>query len=294
VTSGTAEISRVGVIGGGVMGSGIAEVCARHGLRVALVEATAELATAGRHRVERSTARAVERGKLTEAEAEAARSRITYGADLGALHEVDCVIEAATERLDLKRDLFQRIDAIAPDHALLGTNTSALPVMDIAAATRRPERVLGTHFFNPAPVMVLLELVRTIVTSDATVTEARQLGERLGKRVIVAQDRGGFVVNLLLVPYLNSAVRLLESGQASRDDIDEGMRSGCGHPMGPLQLLDQIGLDTALLVCDALHAEYAEPGYAAPPLLKRMVAAGFLGRKSGRGFYEYGPGPAAG
>ncbi len=183
-------------------------------------------------------------------------------------------------------ELFGRLDTIVPEHAILASNTSSLPIMEIARATHRPDRVIGTHFFNPAPVMKLLEVVRTIATSDQTLHETRALGEKLGKRVIVAQDRGGFIVNLLLIPFLNNAVRLYESGFATRDDIDEGMRLGCGHPMGPLQLLDYIGLDTALFVCDALYEEYAIRDYAAPPLLKRMVAAGYLGRKSGRGFYR--------
>jgi 3-hydroxybutyryl-CoA dehydrogenase len=184
-------------------------------------------------------------------------------------------------------ELFGKLDQIVPEHAILSSNTSSLPIIEIARATHRPDRVLGPHFFNPAPVMQLLEVVRTIATSDQTLEEARVLGERLGKRVIVAQDRGGFIVNLLLIPFLNSAVRLYESGFATREDIDEGMKLGCGHPMGPLQLLDYIGLDTAEFVCDALYQEYAIRDYAAPPLLKRMVSAGYLGRKSGRGFYEY-------
>ena len=197
------------------------------------------------------------------------------------------MIEAVPERLELKRDLFARLDRIVPAHAVLATNTSALPVIDIARATARPERVVGTHFFNPPPVMQLLELVRSIATDEETLQVARGFGAQIGKHVIVAQDRGGFIVNLLLVPYLNSAVRLYESGFASREDIDAGMRLGCNHPMGPLELLDHIGLDIALMVCAALHEEYALPEYAAPPLLRRMVAAGHLGRKTGRGFYDY-------
>jgi 3-hydroxybutyryl-CoA dehydrogenase len=273
------------------MGSGIAEVCARSDLEVRLVEASAELAAAGRARIERSTARALERGRITEEERDRALGRIAPGTDLEALRDVDMVIEAIPERLELKRELFGRLDRIAAGHAILATNTSALPVIDIARATSRPEHVVGTHFFNPPPVMQLLELVRSIDTDDATLATARAFGEALGKQVIVAQDRAGFIVNLLLVPFLNGAVRLYETGLASREDIDAGMRLGCNHPMGPLELLDHIGLDTALMVCEALHAEYASSEYAAPPLLRRMVAAGRLGRKSGRGFYEYPPGP---
>ena len=285
-------IRRAGVVGAGVMGSGIAEVCARHELEVTVVEGSPELVEAGRHRVERSLARAVERGRLGEVERDSALLRITYGTELEALGDSDIVIEAIPERLELKRELFARLDRIAPDHAVLATNTSALPVVDIASATSRPESVIGTHFFNPPPVMRLLELVRSITTGDQTLEAARAFGEQLGKRVVVAQDRGGFIVNLLLVPYLNSAVRAHESGFASREDIDDGMKLGCNHPMGPLELLDHIGLDTALMVSEALYEEYRTPEYAAPPLLRRMVSAGRLGRKSGRGFYEY-PEPGA-
>ncbi|HYA00378.1 MAG TPA: 3-hydroxybutyryl-CoA dehydrogenase [Candidatus Binatia bacterium] len=287
------EIETVGVAGAGQMGAGISEVCATRGLRVAVVEVSAELAEAGRRRIEQSMARAVERGKLSEAERDAALGRITVGTDLEAFRGADMVIEAIPENLALKREMFTRIDAIAPDRAILATNTSALPVIEIARVTDRPEQVVGTHFFNPPPVMRLLELVRTVATADGVVDTARGFGERLGKRVIVAQDRGGFIVNLLLVPFLTSAIRLYEAGFASREDIDDGMRLGCNHPMGPLQLIDYIGLDTHLAVCDALYEEYALPEYAAPPLLKRMVAAGWLGRKSGRGFYDYRDKPPA-
>ncbi|MGI8847969.1 MAG: 3-hydroxybutyryl-CoA dehydrogenase [Candidatus Dormibacteria bacterium] len=282
-----AAISTVGVVGAGLMGSGIAEVCARNGLTTRVVEAGAEALESGRTRTERSLARAVERGKLGDGESQTIRQRMSFSVDLEDLGDCDIVIEAIIERLDDKMELFGKLGNIVTDTAILATNTSALPIVEIARATRRPERVIGTHFFNPAPVMQLLELVRTISTSDETFETAKAFGERLGKRVIVAQDRGGFIVNLLLIPFLTSAVRLYESGFASREDIDEGMHLGCGHPMGPLQLLDYIGLDTALFVCNALYEEYAVRDYAAPPLLKRMVAAGYLGKKSGRGFYEY-------
>lgn len=269
------------------MGAGIAEVCARHGIAVQLVEASATLAESARGRVERSMARALERGRMSEEERDAARSRLAFGTDLGAAGGADVMIEAVSENLDLKRDLFRRLDGVVPSHAIMATNTSALPVIEIARATGRPEQVLGTHFFNPPPVMKLLELVRTVVTADTALQAARELGAQVGKQVIVAQDRGGFIVNALLVPYLNNAVRMLEAGLATREDIDTGMRLGCNHPVGPLELLDQIGLDTAKFVCDVMYEEYAEPIYAAPPLLKRMVAAGFLGRKNGQGFYTY-------
>ncbi len=281
------EIRTVGIVGAGLMGSGIAEVCARSGLRTRVAEAADDALRAGRTRVERSLERGRSGGKLSDDDVEQISARLSFSTDLGELGDCDVVVEAIVERLPEKVDLFGRLDQIVPEHAILASNTSSLPIMEIARATHRPDRVIGTHFFNPAPVMKLLEVVRTIATSDETLAVTRALGERLGKRVIVAQDRGGFIVNLLLIPFLNNAVRLYELGFATRDDIDEGMRLGCGHPMGPLQLLDYIGLDTALFVCDALYAEYAIRDYAAPPLLKRMVAAGYLGRKSGRGFYEY-------
>jgi 3-hydroxybutyryl-CoA dehydrogenase len=281
------EIRTVGVVGAGLMGSGIAEVCARSGMRTRVAESGTEALAAGRKRVEKSLERGRAGGKLSDDDVDSITGRLSFSTDLGELGDCDIVMEAIVERLADKVDLFGRLDRIVPEHAILSSNTSSLPIMEIARATHRPDRVIGTHFFNPAPVMKLLEVVRTIATSDQTLAETRALGERLGKRVIVAQDRGGFIVNLLLIPFLNNAVRLYESGFATKDDIDEGMRLGCGHPMGPLQLLDYIGLDTALFVCDALYDEYAIRDYAAPPLLKRMVAAGYLGRKSGRGFYEY-------
>ncbi len=281
------DIRTVGIVGAGLMGSGIAEVCARSGLRTRVAESSDDALAAGRKRVEKSLARGRAGGKLSDGDVESITGRLSFSTDLGELADCDIVVEAIVERLADKVDLFGRLDHIVPEHAILSSNTSSLPIMEIARATHRPDRVIGTHFFNPAPVMKLLEVVRTIATSDQTLAETRALGERLGKRVIVAQDRGGFIVNLLLIPFLNNAVRLYESGFATKNDIDDGMRLGCGHPMGPLQLLDYIGLDTVLFVCDALYEEYAIRDYAAPPLLKRMVAAGYLGRKSGRGFYDY-------
>lgn len=280
-------ITTVGIVGAGLMGSGIAEVCARSGLRTRVAEAGADALEAGRRRVERSLDRGRQGGKLSGDDVEKISGRLSFSTDLEELSDCDMVVEAIVERLADKKELFGKLDRIVPEHSILSTNTSSLPIIEIARATNRPDRVIGTHFFNPAPVMKLLEVVRTIATSDETLEETRALGETLGKRVIVAQDRGGFIVNLLLIPFLNNAVRLYESGFATKEDIDEGMKLGCGHPMGPLQLLDYIGLDTALFVCDALYEEYAIRDYAAPPLLKRMVAAGYLGRKSGRGFYEY-------
>ena len=281
------EITTVGIVGAGLMGSGIAEVCARNGLRTRVAEASGDALAAGRQRVERSLERGRQGGKLSDDDVERISAQLSFSTDLSEMSDCDVVVEAIVERLADKVELFGKLDQIVPEHTILSSNTSSLPIIEIARATHRPDRVIGTHFFNPAPVMKLLEVVRTIATSDETLDATRALGQRLGKRVIVAQDRGGFIVNLLLIPFLNSAVRLYESGFATKDDIDEGMMLGCGHPMGPLQLLDYIGLDTVLFVCDALYAEYAIRDYAAPPLLKRMVAAGYLGRKSGRGFYEY-------
>jgi len=280
-------ISTVGIVGGGLMGSGIAEVCARQGMSTQVSEQDADALAAARRRVERSLERGRATGKLSEEEVSAILERISFTLDLGSMEGCDIVIEAIAERLTDKVEVFQRLDRITPEHTILASNTSSLPIIEIARATGRADRVIGTHFFNPPPVMKLLELVRSIATSEPTLQETREFGERLGKRIIVAQDRGGFIVNLLLIPFLTSAVRLYESGFATREDIDEGMRLGCGHPMGPLHLLDYIGLDTALFVCEALYAEYANADYAPPPLLRRMVAAGWLGQKSGRGFYEY-------
>ena len=280
-------IETVGVVGAGLMGSGIAEVAARAGLRTRVREIDDTALEAGRQRIERSLARAVDGGKLSEEDAAAVRGRLSFSTSLDDFADCDLVIEAAAEQLDLKRQIFADLDRITPAHAILASNTSSLPIVEIASATKRPAQVVGMHFFNPAPVMKLVELVRSIVTSDATLDTARSVAERMGKTVVVAQDRAGFIVNLLLIPYLTHAIRLYESGFASREDIDTGMKLGCGHPMGPLELLDYVGLDTTLFVCEVIQREYGNPEFAPPPLLRRMVAAGQLGRKSGRGFYDY-------
>ncbi len=280
-------IGTVGIVGAGLMGSGIAEISARSGLRTHVCEADERGIAGARQRIQRSLDRGRSTGKLSDGEVEQIIGRISFSTDVEDLEPCDIVVEAIAERLPDKVALFEQLDRIARDDVILATNTSSLPIIEIARATRRPDRVVGTHFFNPPPVMKLLELVRSIATSEATMAEARGFGESLGKRIIVAQDRGGFIVNLLLIPFLTHAVRVYESGFATREDIDEGMRLGCGHPMGPLQLLDYIGLDTALFVCEALYEEYANADYAPPPLLRRMVAAGWLGQKSGKGFYDY-------
>ncbi len=280
-------ITTIGVVGAGLMGSGIAEVFARNGFATTVCEINADALTAGRARVEKSLNRGRETGKLSDSDAEAILGRLTFTADLDTLANADLVIEAIVENLDLKLELFRKLDALTAPSAILASNTSALPIIEIAAATNRADRVVGLHFFNPAPVMKLLEIVRSIATSDATMDEVRDLAERIGKTTIVAKDRGGFIVNLLLIPFLTHAIRVYEAGHATREDIDTGMKMGCGHPMGPLELLDYVGLDTSLFVCEALHREYGNPEYAPPPLLRRMVAAGYLGRKSGKGFYDH-------
>jgi 3-hydroxybutyryl-CoA dehydrogenase len=284
------RIEHIGVVGSGLMGSGIAEVCARAGLDVVVVEADESAAERGRHRLEHSLETAVRRQKLTTAEATAALACVRYATDLSELADRQLVVEAITEDAAAKVACFKALDGIvsAPD-AILASNTSSIPIMKLATVTSRPEQVLGLHFFNPVPVLRLVELVTSLMTGDDVVDRATAFvtGE-LSKRVIRSQDRAGFVVNSLLIPYLLSAVRMLESGFATRDDIDAGMVEGCAHPMGPLALSDLIGLDTMQAVAESLFDEFKEPLYAPPPLLLRMVEAGLLGRKTGRGFYDYG------
>jgi 3-hydroxybutyryl-CoA dehydrogenase len=279
---------RVSVVGGGLMGSGIAEVCARSGLDVTVVEADEDRAAAARGRVEHSLQRAVGAGKLGEDERSQVRERLAYSARLGDVEGSDVAIEAIVESESAKRELFRELDRLLPDAEFLASNTSSVPIMKLAAETSRPERVLGLHFFNPVPVLPLVEVVRSIMTSDHTVARARSFAEeRVGKTCIESQDRAGFIVNALLIPYLLSAIRMYESGFASKDDIDSGMVLGCAHPMGPLALSDLIGLDTLLAVAQSLYEEFRDPSAVAPALLNRMVEAGLLGRKSGRGFYDY-------
>jgi len=279
---------RVSVIGGGLMGSGISEVCARAGLDVTVVESDDERAAAARERIERSLDRGLRAGKLDESERSAAAERLAYSSTIDDVEGSDAAIEAIIESEPAKRDVFRELDRLLPDARFLASNTSSVPIMKLAAETSRPERVLGMHFFNPVPVLPLVELVRSIMTSEDTVELARGFAEEtLGKTCIDSQDRAGFVVNALLIPYLLSAIRMFESGFASAEDIDQGMVKGCAHPMGPLALSDLIGLDTLLAVSESLYDEFRDPNYAAVPLLRRMVAAELLGRKSGRGFYDY-------
>ena len=281
-------IQRLGIVGSGIMGSGIAEVAAKAGVTVLLRSRKQESADAMVAALGKSLAKQVERGKLDEAEAAAVSGRVSATADLEALADCDLVLESIVEDLETKKQLFTELDRIVKAGAILATNTSTLPVIEMAVDTGRPERVCGIHFFNPATAMSLVEIVRTLVSSDETVTEARAFVEACGKVPVVVEDRAGFIVNALLFPYLNNAVRMLENRIASRDDIDAAMQGGCNFPMGPLALLDLVGLDTSVAILDALYAEFRDPNYAAVPLLRRMVAAGHLGRKSGRGFYDYG------
>jgi 3-hydroxybutyryl-CoA dehydrogenase len=280
-------VQRAGVVGCGLMGSGIVEVLARSGIQVTVVEVSDEALARGIGAVERSTQRATSRGKLPETERDALLARVTASTDLDSLTDAEVIIEAASEDRDMKLELFRRLDAVAAQGVMLASNTSSIPIVELAGVTERPDRVVGMHFFNPPPVMKLLEIVRGLTTSDETIQEARELAEALGKTPVESKDRAGFIVNWLLMPYLNSAVRMLEEDFATREDIDQAVVLGLAHPMGPLKLLDLIGLDTAVYISDVLFNEFKDPLYAPPPLLKRMVSAGYLGRKSGRGFYTY-------
>jgi 3-hydroxybutyryl-CoA dehydrogenase len=281
------DVRAVGVVGCGLMGSGIVEVAARAGQRVRFLESSDALVEAGRARVEASTLRAVERRKLPAEERDRLLERVSGSADVLDLADVDLVIEAATEDRATKLELFRRLDEITRPDVVLASNTSSIPIVDLGAATKRPELVIGLHFFNPVPIMGLVEIVKAITTSDETVEFGRGYCVTLGKTTVLSRDRAGFIVNTLLIPYLNDAVRMLEEGFATREDVDTAISLGLNHPMGPLRLADLIGLDTCLQIADVLYDEFKEPRFAAPPLLKRMVTAGHLGRKTGRGFYEY-------
>ncbi|HZU14799.1 MAG TPA: 3-hydroxybutyryl-CoA dehydrogenase [Chloroflexota bacterium] len=281
------EIKTVGVVGSGLMGSGIIETVARCGYNVVAREVNDEAVQGGRKRVQTSMGRGVERGKLSDAERQQAESRITWTTSLGDLSDADLVIEAIIENLDAKKDLFQELSRITRPDVIIASNTSSVSITELAAVTSRPDKVAGAHFFNPVPVMKLLELVRALQTSEETIAELRRFGEGLGKTVVVAQDTPGFIVNYLLVPYLLDAVRMVENGVASKEDIDAAIHLGLNHPMGPLTLLDFVGIDTTLYIADVMYEVFRDSKYAAPPLLRKMVAAGYMGRKSGRGFYDY-------
>jgi 3-hydroxybutyryl-CoA dehydrogenase len=283
------EIERVGVVGCGLMGSGIAEVCARAGLDVIVREVNEDALSFGRKRIEGSFDKAVRSGKLPEAERDAARGRLAYTTDFADFGDRQLVVEAVIENEAEKLEVFRGIDkAVEAEDAILATNTSSIPVMKLAMATERPASVLGLHFFNPVPVMHLVELIPSLLTAPETAARAESFADGvLDKRVIRSKDRAGFIVNALLIPYLLSAIRMLESGFATAEDIDSGVVEGLRHPMGPLALTDLIGLDTTIAVSQSLYEEFKEPLYAPPPLLSRMVEAGLLGRKVGRGFYDY-------
>lgn len=281
------EFSRVGVVGAGFMGSGIAESAAAAGLIVTVYEPEPAPLERSRAALEASVGRVVSRGRLGREDADALIERVRYTTSFEDLDGVDAVLEAVTEDPRVKGELFQRLDRRLPEAQFLASNTSSIPIAELAAWTGRPERVIGLHFFSPVPVMKLVEVVVALDTSEETVGKAEAFAVKIGKRAIRTKDRSGFIVNMLLVPYLMAAVRMYEDGFASREDIDEGMRLGCGHPMGPLTLCDFIGLDVLYAVCDSLYEEFKRPEYAPPPLLKRMVVSGHHGRKTGQGFYEY-------
>jgi len=281
------EIRKVGVVGCGQMGGGIAQVCAQSGYETVVSEINDELLAKGMDAIKSSLATAVKREKISEADKDATLSRLKGTTKLEDFGDCQLVIEAIVENMELKKKAFASLDGICPEHAILTSNTSCLSIIDLAMATKRPDRVLGMHFFNPVPIMRLLELVTSIVTSEETLETARSLGNSVGKTVIVAKDMPGFVVNRLLVPYLLDSIHIYEAGLATREDIDQGMALGCNHPMGPLALSDLIGLDTIHFIANAMYEEFKDGKYASPPLLKKMVTAGHLGRKTGKGFYEY-------
>lgn len=284
------DVTTVGVIGAGLMGSGIAEQAAKCGFNVILREIDDEALQRGLKRIDNSMARAVERQKLSAEDRVAARSRITGTTNLVDLAGADIVIEAIIENLDMKKTLFRELDGITRPDVILASNTSSVSITALAASTSRPDRVAGMHFFNPVPVMTLVELVRALQTSDQTMATLRQLGEALDKKVVVSKDTPGFIVNYLLVPYLLDAIRMVDSGAATPEDIDTGISLGLNHPMGPITLLDFVGIDTTLYIADVMYEEFRDPKYAAPPLLRKMVNAGYFGRKNGRGFYDYSQG----
>lgn len=285
--SSEAVISRIAVVGGGFMGSGIAEAAAAAGVQVTVYEPQRAPLERSRERLGVSVQRAVSRGKLSGEDAAELIGRVAFTTDLDELAGAEAVLEAVTEDPRVKGELFQQLDRRMPEAAFLASNTSSIPIAEIASWTQRPERVLGLHFFSPVPVMKLVEVVVALDTAGETVEVAEAFASGIGKQPIRTKDRSGFIVNMLLVPYLMAAVRMYEEGFASREDIDQGMRLGCGHPMGPLTLCDFIGLDVLYAVCDSLYEEFKRPEYAPPPLLKRMVVSGHHGRKAGKGFYEY-------
>ncbi len=282
------QIQKVGVVGCGLMGSGIVEVSARAGYDVVVREVNEEILEKGLGRIRKSMRRAVDRGKMSQEDMEATISRITGTVEMADFGDRDLVIEAAIENMDVKKGIFRQLDELTPASIVLASNTSSLSITEMASVTQRPDKVVGMHFFNPVPVLPLLEVVRGFRTSEETLQVAREFGKSVGKTIVLApKDNPGFIVNLLFVPYGLDAIRALENGVATKEDIDTAMKLGMNHPMGPFTLMDFVGLDTMLYVADAMYEEYRDPRYAAPPLLRRMVTAGYLGRKSGKGFYDY-------
>ena len=285
------KISKVGVLGGGLMGSGIAQVSAAAGFPTIVREVSEALCRKSRQAIEKTLAKGIERGKVTEAERDATLGKLRFVTELKELADSDILIEAVVEDLEIKNSLFSQLDKITRPDAIFASNTSSLTIIAMAAASGRPDRMLGIHFFNPVPLMKLVEVVRTITTSEETERLALDFVRALGKEPIRAKDSSGFVVNLLLIPYMIDAIKALESNVASVEDIDKGMQLGAGHPMGPFTLLDFVGLDTVYKIAEIMFTEYRESRYAPPPLLKRMVLAGMLGKKSGKGFYDYSSTP---
>jgi 3-hydroxybutyryl-CoA dehydrogenase len=280
-------INKVGVAGCGLMGSGIVEVCARSGRQVVVSEINEDFLNKGLGMLRASLAKGVERGKITKQEEEATLSRVKGTVDIKDFADCDLIIEVIIEIMDEKKKLFSSLDQLCPEHTIFASNTSSLSIIEMASATKRAGKVLGMHFFNPVPTMRLVELVRSIATSDETLNIAIEFSKSLGKEVVIAKDSPGFIVNLLLVPYVNDAIRALESGLATKEDIDTAIKLGLNHPMGPLTLADFVGLDTLYYIGCAMYDEFKDPKYTPPPLLKKMVLANWLGRKTGKGFYEY-------
>ena len=281
------KIRKVGVVGCGQMGGGITQVCAQSGYPVLVSEINDELLKKGLASIDASLTRSVQKEKITQQDKDATLARIKGTTDIKDFGVCDLVIEAAIENLNLKKQIFGKLDKVCPQHVILATNTSCLSIIDMAVATKRPDKVLGLHFFNPATVMKLLEIVRTVATSEETLDAAKDFGKSIGKTIVIAQDAPGFIVNRLMVPQILNAIQMLESGVATKEDIDTGMTLGLNHPIGPLALADLVGLETLLFIANGIYDEFRDAQYAAPTLLKKMVAAGWLGRKTGKGFYDY-------
>jgi 3-hydroxybutyryl-CoA dehydrogenase len=281
------EIKNVGVVGCGVMGSGITQVCAQSGYQVIVAEINGELLNKGLKSIQKVLTINVEKGRLSEQDKNNIFGRIKGTTDIKDFSHCDVVIEAVNENMGMKKEVFSGLDKICPKHTILSTNTSVLSIIDLAMVTARPDKVLGSHFFNPAPIMKLLELVKTIATSEETLEISRAFGNSLGKTTVIAQDTPGFIVNRIVTPFLLNAIRMLEAKIATREDIDNALNLGMNHPMGPLRLLDLIGIDTVFFATNAMYEEFKDPQFAPPPLMKKMVTAGWLGRKTGKGFYEY-------